>query len=317
MVTSGSLVMKAELYVTTRCLGECPFCFGQGDFGKDGSHVPVEKLLTRAGILLAYHEKHPFWCVPLLGGEPLLHPGLPELVRAVGRSLPLAIVSAGQPDEGAALGDLLPHVDMWGATYNVHLCGRYISYVNALLAAGKTVETIMHFHDVASFRAVNAHFVTEALPRLHGVSARWKRGFHAYLASWTDDTFYSASFRPFSQMDDDPRSMVVRYSIIDRRFTRHTSRQFEPPYFFGGERYPCYLFADLKSIAITEEGRVLPCTSNAQRHSAPIIEDIDSYGRLPDDLPDWLDRCGAILFPDQEGRVCDVRCKHAAWSLDR
>jgi hypothetical protein len=309
-----SSVFKVELYVTTFCRGGCPFCFGQGDFGSDGEHVPIERLLHRAEILRAFHREHPLYAVPLLGGEPLTHPDLPILARRFGPRLPFALVSAGLPDEGADLDALIPYIRMWGATYNPHLLDRFVALVERLLAAGVRVDTTLHFRDFSSFRDVNLDFVEYALPRL-SLPASWRRAFHHYLEIWTPRTYYQASFMPF-QPAERP-GMTVHYSIIDDRFTRSTDKVFSPPLRPAQRSYRCHLFSGNKTLAITEEGCLLPCTSNAQRHAAPVILDLDHFGRLPDDLPTHLDRLAERLYEITQYRSCVVACKDQQWHLDR
>ena len=86
--------------------------------------------------------------------------------------------------------------------------------------------------------------------------------------------------------------MTVHYSIIDERFTRNAPRRFEAPLRPKDRSYTCHLFSDQKTISIAEDGRLLPCTSNAQRHAAPVIRDLDRYAHLPDDLAVLLDETG-------------------------
>lgn len=253
-------IMKAELYVTTKCTGGCPFCFGQGDFGIRGRHVPIERLLRRAEILAAFHQRHPFSVVPLLGGEPLLHPDLPELVRTYGQRLPFALVSAGEPDGAVPIESLIGHVRRWGVTYTPRLADRYLS-------------------------------------------------------SWRRDTYYAASFTPFFHQNAG-LLVTVRYSILDGRFTRTTPKRFAPPLHPRGRRFPCHLFTESKAIAIAEDGRVLPCTSNAQRHAHPVIMDLNTFGRIPDDLPEYLDACGKMLLDAGHDGFCDVSCQRMQWHLN-
>jgi hypothetical protein len=306
-------VIKAELYVTTYCEGACPFCFGQGEFGPAGRHVPIERLLHRAGLLRAFHERHRLYAIPLLGGEPLTHPDLPILAARLGEHVPFAVVSAGLPDRGADLAALIPHIRMWGATYNPHLLDRFLALADPLLRAGRRVDVSMHFRDFDSFRAVNADFIERALPRLP-LAASWGTAFRRYVASWNPRTYYAATFRPFTL--DGGRAMTVHYSIIDARFTRSTPAQFEPPLFPRDRSYLCHLFSDQKAFAIDENGRLLPCTSNAQRHAAPVIRDVDRCGRLPDDLAARLDQLANRLFAVTGERNCVVGCKDMAWNLD-
>ncbi len=307
-------VLKAELYVTSYCEGACPFCFGQGDFGTGGIHVPIEQLLHRAGILRAFHRRNPLYAIPLLGGEPLSHPDLPILTERFGEHLPFALVSAGLPDKGADIDALIGHIQMWGATYNPHLAGRFHALVDRLLRAGRRVDASMHFRDFESFRAVNFDFIDNVLPRLP-LTTSWNTKFLQYVESWNPRTYYQATFRPFASASDP--SMTVHYSIIDERFTRNTPKRFEAPLRPKERSYTCHLFSDQKTISIAEDGRLLPCTSNAQRHAAPVIMDLDRYAHLPDDLASLLDRLAERLFEVTKERICSVGCKDLRWNLDR
>jgi len=310
----GSRVLKAELYVTTYCEGGCPYCFGQGDFCTGGEHVPIERLLHRADILQAFHRTNPLYAVPLLGGEPLTHPDLPILAARFGEHLPFALVSAGLPGGDVDLEPLIADIRMWGVTYNPHLSGRFVALVNRLLDAGRRVDASMHFRDFESFRAINTDFIDRALPDLP-LAASWGEGFRHYAESWNPRTYYQASFKPFGPSGAPP--MTVHYSIIDERFMRGTPRVFDAPLRAHGRSFTCHLFSERKTIAIAEDGRVFPCTSNAQRYAAPVIMDIDRLGRLPDDLAGRLDRLSERLFDATHHRSCNVSCKDLRWSIDR
>ncbi|RLE22289.1 MAG: hypothetical protein DRJ61_03720 [Acidobacteria bacterium] len=307
-------VLKAELYVTTYCEGACPFCFGQGDFGTGGIHVPIEQLLHRAGILRAFHRRNPLYAVPLLGGEPLSHPDLSILAEHFGEHLPFALVSAGLPDKGADIEVLIAHIQMWGVTYNRHLVDRFLVLVDRLLWAGKRVDTTMHFRDFESFRVVNLDFIERVLPRLP-LAASWGADFLRYVENWSPRTYYRSTFRPFESASRP--SMTVHYSIIDERFTRSTPKRFEAPLRPKDRSYTCHLFSDQKTISIGEDGRVFPCTSNAQRHAAPVIRDLDQYAHLPDDLALQLDQRAEQLFEVTKERTCSVGCKDLRWNFDR
>jgi len=309
-------IMKAELYVTTKCKGGCPFCFGQGDFGVRGRHVPIELLIHRSDILLAFHRKHPFYSIPLLGGEPLLHPELPELAKTYGKHLPFALVSAGEPDDSVEVEHLIDRIKLWGVTYNPHLAHRYLKLINKLFEANQEVETSMHFHDFKSFSYVNMHFIEYILPRLLKISAEWKAEFIRYVKSWHPDSYYNASFDPFCYENGRNAPMIVRYSMIDERFMRNTPKIFEPPLYPRRRSFPCHLFRENKAIAIAEDGKVFPCTSTAQRHAYPVIKNIDRFGCIPEDLPDYLDKCAERLLEVKYREDCDVRCKRIKWNLD-
>ena len=311
----SSSIVKVELYVTTYCKGGCPFCFGQGDFSVGGQHVPVDRLLHRASLLSEYHKKHPLNVVALLGGEPLSHPDLPILAERFGDGLPFALVSAGLPDAGADLDALVPRIKMWGATYNPHLAERFVALVNRLLDRGRSVNASMHFHDFESFRCVNLDFLERGLPRLE-LPASWGESFRRYLESWRPETYYEASFQPFRAPLSPQMSMC--YSIIDQRFTRRAPRQPDCPIDPNDRSYPCHLFCDPKAVSIAEDGRLLPCTSNAQRHAAPVIRDLDRYAAgLPDDLGALLDRLAERLLGVTQERICRVGCRNIDWALDR
>lgn len=306
-------VIKVELYVTTYCEGACPFCFGQGDFGPGGSHVPIATLLHRAGMLRAFHRRHRLYAVPLLGGEPLTHPDLPVLAAQFGGDLPLAVVSAGLPDSGADLEKLIPRIGMWGATYNPHLADRFVALVERLLRAGRRVDAAMHFDDFESFHAVNLDFIARVLPRLP-LAASWGIAFRRYVEGWNPRTYYAASFNPFAVADH--AAMTVHYSAIDARFTRSARTRVQAPLLPSGRSYPCHLFSESKAIAISEDGRLLPCTSNAQRHAAPVVRDLDRYGRLPDDLAAVLERLADRLRETTGEQSCSVGCRDLGWNLD-
>lgn len=80
-----------RIIVTTRCPLRCAYCHGEGSrVGQQGRDIPADTLvsLIAAGIEAGMHK------VKLLGGEPLLHPGLPEVLRRVRCLHPQTDISA-------------------------------------------------------------------------------------------------------------------------------------------------------------------------------------------------------------------------------
>jgi len=315
---NGSRIVKSELYVTSYCPhGLCEYCFGQGDFGPDGQHVDTGTLLLRADMLLEYHQKHPLGVVSMLGGEPLTHPELHVVAQQYGRRLPLALNSAGLPDEGADIDVLIQSMDRWGATYNPHMADRYVALVSRLLSAGKRPETVMHYRDFDSFQSASGHFIDNALPRLPVLDREWKEGFVKYVKSWEPDEYFPfVQHVPYGTMRENS-PMTVCYTQIDDRFTRSTPKAFEPPLLNDGFLARCHFSrrAD-KAISIDERGRVLPCTSPGQRHVAPVIRDLDGMGFLPSNLPEYLGECGKMLEERGTEGYCDMTCSTMDWALD-
>jgi MoaA/NifB/PqqE/SkfB family radical SAM enzyme len=313
-----SWIVAAELYVTTKCNVGCSFCFGQGDFGIRGHHVPIDILLRRAEILLAYHRQDPFYSVPLLGGEPLLHPQLQLLAEAYGKHLPFALVTAGEPENSADLEVLIENIHRWGVTYNSHLTDRYLKLTKKLLEARRQVVTTIHFWNHESFVAMNKHFVENALPHLACISDGWKDDFMKYLEMWRQTNYYDVSFNPFyHDNSDDDVPMIMRYTAYDERFTRATPKSFDPPLLPQGRKFDCHLFVPKKAISIDEDGQVIPCASIAHRHTHPIIKNLERFGYLPENLPQYMDRCAKMFLSVGPNRKCDVRCKLIEWNMDQ
>ena len=84
-----------RISVTDRCNFRCPYCMPKEAFGPDHAFLSGERLMTQGELLrlvrafvgLGVHK------VRLTGGEPLLRPELPEIIRSIKRDLGVADVS--------------------------------------------------------------------------------------------------------------------------------------------------------------------------------------------------------------------------------
>ena len=70
--------LLAQMVVTRRCNLSCGYC---NEYDKTSPPVPLERLLAQIDRLAALRTA----TVTCTGGEPLLHPGLPELIAAIRR----------------------------------------------------------------------------------------------------------------------------------------------------------------------------------------------------------------------------------------
>ncbi len=93
--TLGRPIRDLRISVTDRCNFRCPYCMPREAFGPDHPFMADSRLMTRAEltrIVRAFAglgvEK-----VRLTGGEPLLRPDLPEIVRSMKGDLGVADVS--------------------------------------------------------------------------------------------------------------------------------------------------------------------------------------------------------------------------------
>lgn len=84
-----------RVVVTTRCNYACPFCHMEGDPHSGGAaELPTAQLVACLRVAGALGMKK----IKYLGGEPLLRPDLPEVIRATRAAIPdadLSIITAG------------------------------------------------------------------------------------------------------------------------------------------------------------------------------------------------------------------------------
>ena len=80
--------MDAQLIVTRRCNLSCGYCYEYDNFSEP---VPFEILKTRIDALHRLGAIN----ITMLGGEPLMHPEIAELVRYAGRKANVSIVTNG------------------------------------------------------------------------------------------------------------------------------------------------------------------------------------------------------------------------------
>jgi GTP 3',8-cyclase len=75
-----------RLSVTSRCNLRCRYCRPAGGDGPAPSDVASDQELL--GLVDLIHQEFPIYKVRITGGEPLLRPGLPDLIRQVRSRLP-------------------------------------------------------------------------------------------------------------------------------------------------------------------------------------------------------------------------------------
>jgi MoaA/NifB/PqqE/SkfB family radical SAM enzyme len=80
--------MDAQLIVTRRCNLSCGYCSEYDNFSEP---VPLEILKERIDALHRLGSMN----ITMLGGEPLMHPDLPELVSYAGRKANVSVVTNG------------------------------------------------------------------------------------------------------------------------------------------------------------------------------------------------------------------------------
>jgi hypothetical protein len=315
MASRQSEITAVQLHLAAKC-DNCPFCFSEDGFGSDGAFVPLDVLTRRAQMLLDYHACRPFRHVNLLSGEPLLYPWLGDFAAAFGRRLPLAIITLGvPPGHDVDLESAIAHIDDWALTYDPGKLDRLVPLATRLLEARRHVITTFKFTDFDSFVSLQTHFLERAVPELP-LSADWVRQFTSHFRWWTAANYSGAFYRPFIYPTDGYRQMVIRYTSFDTRFSRVNPPHVDPPYIAADRAFTCHLFVRNKAIAIADDGRVFPCASIGQRHTTPVIADIDALGRLPIDLPEYLDACAEALRARKGNDICDISCKHMSWRLD-
>jgi len=83
-----------RVIVTTRCTMRCAYCHAEGDFSSDHDDLTTDELTDAVRVALARGVRK----VKFLGGEPLLRPDLPEVVRRLRADDPtvdLSVITAG------------------------------------------------------------------------------------------------------------------------------------------------------------------------------------------------------------------------------
>jgi MoaA/NifB/PqqE/SkfB family radical SAM enzyme len=80
--------IDAQLIITRRCNLSCGYCAEYDNFSEP---VPLELLKERIDALHELHSAN----ITLLGGEPLMHPDIAEIVRYAGRKANVSIVTNG------------------------------------------------------------------------------------------------------------------------------------------------------------------------------------------------------------------------------
>jgi hypothetical protein len=252
----------------------------------------------------------------VIGGEPLQHPQLAEFTGAFGADLPLSIASAGLPPHAIDVDRVVQDVSSWVVTYNAHLIDQYVRLVNLLHAARRQVVTTLHFSSYESFKAANQAFVRCAMERLIGIDDAWLAAFRGYIGSRTAEDYYDVVFKPFVWGPAAEKQMIVRYTAYDMRFTRQTGREIPLPYLPRGRRFMCHLFAPTRIVSVTEDGRVMPCSAIGHRHASPVIANLDTFGRLPVELAQYIEDRHAQLFALKGTKDCDLQCQRLQWNLD-
>jgi len=314
---------KAELVATTRCYGNCGTCYGGGDFGPAGEHVDTDVLLSRAGKLAAYAEKGLLDHMALIGGEPLTHPGLPQLVSEYTGRIPITICTAGEPPGGVDVEPFIGEVE-WNLTYHPQIGDAYKSLAGKLLRSGKSFITALNFLDHKSLIALCEEFGS-VLPSI-GMPAGDE--FAQYVRGSVNETNYFqwALAKKLKIERPGVPVMAVYLNPIDLRFTRHGPDHFTVPY-TDSPPARCWLVgAKEMNIAVREDGSVVPCAAPAQRHVPPIIRSIDLIDEIPGNLSEAIRTCGNRILmakrtiKEYRGRrdkddVCDMACSKVDWAV--
>lgn len=114
-----------DLAITLRCQGGCPFCYM--DATPHGPHAPLRVIHELAEVLRPF----PPFTIALGGGEPTLHPQLPEVVRIL-RQCTYITLSTGRKRDIRMLERVLPDVLKVGVSIGeveetmaaLRLCGK-------------------------------------------------------------------------------------------------------------------------------------------------------------------------------------------------
>src|SRR5271157_6204796 len=93
--TLGRPIRDLRVSVTDRCNFRCPYCMPKGAFGPDHAFLPPERLMTQGELLRIVGAFVGLGVdkVRLTGGEPLLRPELPAIIRSVKAGLGVDDVS--------------------------------------------------------------------------------------------------------------------------------------------------------------------------------------------------------------------------------
>jgi len=81
-------MVEAQLVITRRCNLSCGYCT---EFDKTSACIPLDELKSRVDVLHGLNVVN----ITLLGGEPLLHPDLPELVAYADRAAQVSVTTNG------------------------------------------------------------------------------------------------------------------------------------------------------------------------------------------------------------------------------
>jgi hypothetical protein len=309
---------KAELVTTTKCYGDCEYCYGQGVFGPEGTSVPIETLHSRAEKLRKFHEQKGIEKVVLMGGETLLHPNIQELCSSYGNDLPLCMMTAGKPSDDVNIEPLLDHITEWWITYKPHMRNNYLTLTDELLRADRKVHTVINYDDTVSLASVLSDFCKYGLRNLEPMSDKNLAGFVDRLSTG-DDSLGEEMFS-MNGLQVNGINMCIVLTPIDRRFTRQTGTTFQVPYHYKGPS-KCHLYNGgdgvVRNLAILEDGRVVPCTTPSQRHVAPIIRNIDEIDEIPLDIAEHMDDvCSEMLFKGRYEKGCGMECSEAhEWAI--
>jgi hypothetical protein len=285
-----------ELVVTTYCPYNCEKCYGRDVFGTSGRHVDFDVLIERLKRLTRVHPLKENR-LGLIGGEPLTHPRIIDLVGQaldmwpVKEQRSLTIITSGCSDKMVeSLRPLLAREECgWALSYYGRMNDR--RYMNLLAewiglsAPGSRIDTNLVFSDVEG-GLKTLGLLRQTLERFTG-----KKGLG----------IRESAFRKKLEAVQAQRSRAsfsLEISLPERRMMVLRLAQASGIHIDSGKAPVCTLLAEGAELhaTIDEGGLLRPCITPNQRLAAPLYPaPIENLDPLPEDVTPAIDGRRAAL----------------------
>ncbi len=284
---------SVELIITTACPLKCPYCYVTQQQDYQAKSVPVDILLNRlnkveeAGWL-------PNTALTIIGGEPLIHPYLEEIMDHVdeqyhrlNRKMRVTIITSGvfPAKQAPAIERLLkiPYIE-WQVSF--HKEQNLDAYYNFLLHL--TEARVPNRPPYKTMVVVNtADEALEAFARLHDLLVKINNGKDVFPKGESTRLKKQLS-RMFKRKDKIRQGASLYLRGKDRLvlgfFKSVNIGEARSDYRANQDRNGCSILIcpENTNIIIDENGMIKPCASPRQRGSHPVLsESIDAMKTIP------------------------------------
>lgn len=278
---------KIEFRVTAQCNRGCSFCLGINNYIPSAPLIDKELLKKRIDKLPKDNSY-----ISVIGGEPLLHPDLPEIVTyLIHKGRDIVITTGGLPQH------MNPTMIQQLNTLPVHWCMTlHPPFAEDLLRLLNVVELkdttplALNYYNEKSFLAMKQSFLEKIVPHLSTP--------HYILNEF--EAFCRYAQPRIKELEQDKEAGQQVFFQDDYRFPKFFGKYVQPWFMpldgrvarsKSKEKYEdfipiifeCNFLNDMDEFTVREDGTVIPCCAPSQNLAGIVSENLESE-KNPDEL---------------------------------